>query len=60
MNDTLKVLVTHPEIGITTSLGSGFVHWLGVLNPVLSFISLAIGISIGVITLYGKVKDFLN
>jgi len=57
MNDTLKVLATHPEIGITTSLGSGFIHWLGVLNPILSFISLAIGISIGIVTLYGKLKD---
>ena len=57
MNDTLKVLVTHPEIGITTSLGSGFVHWLGVLNPILSFISLAIGITIGLVTLYGKMKN---
>ena len=57
MNDTLKVLVSHPEIGITTSLGSGLVHWMGVLNPILSFISLAIGISIGIVTLYGKTKD---
>ena len=59
MKDTLNTLVTHPEIGITTSLGSGFIHWLGVLNPVLSFISLGIGISIGLITLYGKLKDLL-
>jgi len=57
MNDTLKVLVTHPEIGITTSLGSGVVHWLGILNPILSFVSLAIGISIGLVTLYGKFKN---
>ena len=57
MNDTLKVLVSHPEIGITTSLGSGFVHWLGILNPILSFISLAIGITIGLVTLYGKMKN---
>ena len=56
MKDTLNILATHPEIGITTSLGSGFVHWLGVLNPILSFISLAIGISIGLVTLYGKIK----
>jgi hypothetical protein len=56
MNDTLKVLVTHPEIGITTSLGSGLIHWLGVLNPILSFISLAIGITIGLVTLYYKIK----
>ena len=57
MNDTLKVLVTHPEIGITTSLGSGMIHWLGILNPILSFISLGIGITIGLVTLYGKIKN---
>ena len=56
MSDTLKILATHPEIGITTSLGSGFIHWLGVLNPILSFISLGIGITIGLVTLYGKIK----
>ena len=56
MKDTLNILVTHPEIGITTSLGSGFVHWLGVLNPILSFVSLAIGIIIGLLTLYSKLK----
>jgi hypothetical protein len=57
MNDTLKVLATHPEIGLTTSLGSGFVHWLGVLNPILSFVSLGIGITIGIMTLYSKLKN---
>ena len=57
MNDTLKVLVTHPEIGVTTSVGSGLIHWLGILNPILSFISLAIGLTIGILTLYGKIKD---
>ena len=56
MSDTLKILATYPEIGITTSLGSGFVHWLGVLNPILSFVSLAIGIAIGLMTLYSKLK----
>ena len=56
MSDTLKILATHPEIGLTTSLGSGFVHWLGVLNPILSFISLGIGITIGMMTLYSKLK----
>jgi hypothetical protein len=56
MNDTLKVLANNPEIGITSSLGSGVIHWLGVLNPILSFISLAIGITIGIITIYMKLK----
>ena len=57
MNDTLKVLANNPEIGITSSLGSGAIHWLGILNPILSFISLAIGLTIGILTLYGKIKD---
>ena len=60
MNDTLKVLAAHPEIGLTTSLGSGMVHWLGVLNPILSFISLTIGVIIGFMTLYSKLKEWLD
>ena len=54
MKDTLSVLTNNPEIGLISSLGSGLFHWLGVFNPVLSFISLSIGIVIGLITLYGK------
>ena len=56
-DDTLKLLTNNPEIGIGTTLGSGIIHWLGVLNPVLSFISLSIAIAIGVLTLYGKIKN---
>ena len=59
MKDTLNVLTNNPEIGIISSLGSGFVHWLGIFNPILSFVSLSIGIAIGLITLYGKLKDYL-
>ena len=60
MNDTLKTLANYPEIGYVSSLGSGFMHWLGILNPILSFISLAIGITIGIMTLYAKVRDLLK
>ena len=56
MKDTLKVLSAYPELGLTSSLGSGVIHWLGVLNPILSFISLCIGITIGIITIYTKIK----
>jgi hypothetical protein len=56
MKDTLRVLGQYPELGITSSLGSGAIHWLGILNPILSFLSLIIGISIGLITLYIKIK----
>ena len=60
MKDTLSVLANNPSIGITTSLGSGIVHWLGILNPILSFISLGIGIAIGLMTLYTKLKSSYN
>ena len=56
MNDTLKVLSTYPEIGIGTSFLSTAIGILKVLNPILTFISLTIGISIGLITLYAKMK----
>ena len=56
MKDSLRVLSQYPELGITSSLGSGIIHWLGVLNPILSFISLCIGITIGILTLYFKIK----
>jgi len=56
MSDTLKVLSAYPEIGMFTSFSSGLIHWLGVLNPILSFVSLGIGIVIGLMTLYTKLK----
>ena len=56
MNDTLKVLSAYPEIGIGTSFLSTAIGILKVLNPILTFISLTIGISIGIITLYAKMK----
>ena len=57
MKDTLNVLTNNPEIGIFSSVGSYLVHYTGVFNPVLSFVSLSIGIIIGLVTLYGKIKD---
>ena len=57
MKDSLRVLSHYPELGITSSLGSGLIHWLGILNPILSFISLIIGITIGIITIYMKLNN---
>jgi len=56
MKDTLRVLSEYPEIGIGTSFFSTAIGILKVLNPILTFISLTIGISIGLITLYAKMK----
>ena len=56
MKDTLRVLSTYPEIGMGTSFFSTLIGFLKVLNPILTFISLSIGISIGLMTLYAKMK----
>ena len=52
----IDTLSTHPSIGIASTVGTGALHWTGVINPILSFISLIIGISVGVTTLYLQIK----
>ena len=56
MRDTLRVLSTYPELGIGTSFFSTLIGFLKILNPILTFISLGIGIIIGLMTLYAKMK----
>ena len=56
MKDTLKVLYDYPELGIGTSFFSTLIGFLKVLNPILTFISLSIGIIIGLMTLYARLK----
>jgi hypothetical protein len=53
ITDTLS---KYPEIGIGSTVGTSTIHWLGVINPVLSTISLVIGISVGLTTLYLQVQ----
>ena len=60
MKDTLNILSDNPGVGLMSTLGSGMLHCLDIINPILSFISLIIGIIIGGLTLYGKVKEFLK
>jgi hypothetical protein len=56
MKDTLKILSTYPEIGIGTSFFSTAIGFLKILNPILTFVSLSIGIIVGLMTLYAKFK----
>ena len=56
MRDTLRVLSTYPELGMGTSFFSTLIGFLKVLNPILTFVSLSIGIIVGLMTLYAKVK----
>tara|TARA_Y100001938_G_scaffold151019_1_gene245167 strand:+ start:8449 stop:8631 length:183 start_codon:yes stop_codon:yes gene_type:complete len=51
--DTLS---KYPEIGIGSTIGTSVIHWLGVVNPILSTVSLLIGISVGVTTLYLQIN----
>ena len=60
MRDTLRVLSTYPELGIGTSFFSTLIGFLKVLNPILTFISLGIGIVIGLMTLYAKIKKWVK
>ena len=60
MKDTLRVLAANPELGISTSFFSTLIGFLKVLNPILTFISLSIGISIGIMTLYARYKGEKN
>ena len=52
----IDTLSNKPGIGILSTIGSGTLHWTGIINPILSFISLIIGISVGLITLYLQIK----
>ena len=56
MKDTLNILSDNPVVGLISTLGSGMLHCLDIINPILSFISLCIAICIGIMTLYGKFK----
>lgn len=58
VKDTLKTLSEQPEIGIGTSLGSGLIYWMDILNPILSFCTLSVGLLIGLVTLAIKIKEW--
>jgi len=57
MRDTLRVLSAYPEIGMGTSFFSTLIGFLKILNPILTFLSLSIGIVVGLMTLYAKFKN---
>ena len=54
----LDTLANRPSIGAVASGGTGFVSYLEVLNPVLSFASLCIGICVGLVTLWLQIRKF--
>ena len=52
----LDTLANRPLIGAGISGGSGFISYLEILNPVLSFTSLVIGVCVGLVTLYLQIR----
>jgi len=52
----VDTLSKYPEIGIGSTVGTSVVHYLGVMNPLLSTVSLVIGIAVGLTTLYLQVR----
>ena len=60
MKDTHKYLSENPVVGISSSVGTSFLHILEVVNPLLSFIAMTIGIITGLITLSLKFKEWIR
>ena len=54
----LDTLSNRPLVGATVSGGTGFVSYLEVLNPMLTFASLCIGICVGLVTLWLQIRKF--
>tara|TARA_B100001094_G_C17788434_1_gene603166 strand:+ start:225 stop:401 length:177 start_codon:yes stop_codon:yes gene_type:complete len=55
MLDTLRA---NPQIGMASSFGSAFLGWINILTPIATFVSICIGIGIGIITLGLKYKEW--
>ena len=55
MFDTLR---SNPQIGMASSFGSAFLGWVDIMTPVATFVSICIGIGIGLITLALKYKEW--
>ena len=59
MIDSLKdTIFAKSEVGMTTSLGSAVISYLDILNPVLSAVTLIIGVGVGALTLLIKWKEY--
>ena len=52
----LDTLGNKPEIAIVSTFDTVSIDLLGIINPILSLISLLIGISVGIVTLYLQIN----
>tara|TARA_Y100001963_G_C6530904_1_gene331022 strand:- start:175 stop:360 length:186 start_codon:yes stop_codon:yes gene_type:complete len=60
IKNLLDSITDSATIGMGTTLSVSFVQYFELINPILSFVSLSIGIVIGAMTLWKKVKKFIK
>jgi hypothetical protein len=61
MIDTLQdTILARSEVGIGATVGSAIVNYTQILNPVLSSITLLIGIAVGLCTLIIKWREIAS
>ena len=56
----VDTLSNNPQIGLATTFGSVIVSWFEVMNPIMSFVSLCIGVAVGIVTLILQIKKLRN
>ena len=60
IKDTLNAITDSTLAGIGTTVGVSFIQYFELINPILSFLSLTIGIVIGGMTLFKKIKQHIK
>tara|TARA_R100000742_G_C4258870_1_gene76713 strand:- start:723 stop:908 length:186 start_codon:yes stop_codon:yes gene_type:complete len=60
IKDLLNTITNSATFGMSTTLSVSFIHYFELINPILSFISLSIGIIIGGMTLWKKAKKYIK
>ena len=56
MRDTLITVVEKPLVGITSSLGGAMINYFEMLSPYLNFVSVCVGLVVGLLTLKKLIK----
>ena len=57
-NSLKDSIFSKTEVGIGTPIGSVVVNYLEILNPVLSTVTLSIGIGVGMLTLLIRWREY--
>jgi hypothetical protein len=60
MKEVIDTLNQQPEIGIASTIGSASLYWMDIMNPILSFMTLFVGLMIGLVTLAIKIREWKN